>query len=227
MSKRSAKRAKAALARSVQPAPPRIAIGRSALHSIFCSSAICASPGQIGVGATRGASATSARLDEHVLRQRDHDRARPSLHGDVERAVDDLGNLGRALDLRRPFGDRAEKGAVVHLLEGPAADHRPFDLSDEQDHRSGVVLGDVDAVRGVGRARAAGDETHPRPAGQAALGQRHHRRPRLLSADDHLDRGIVHGVERGKIGFAGYTIDSFDPLGCELVDEDLPAGAWA
>ena len=166
-------------------------------------------------------------LDEHVLRQRDHDRSRPSLHGDVEGAMDDLGYLGRAVDLRRPFGDGAEKGAVVHLLESAAADHRPFDLSDEQDHRSGIVLGDVDAVRGVGRAGAAGDETHPRPAGQAALGQRHHRRPRLLAADDDLDRGIVHGVKRGKIRFARNAIDSLDPLGPELVDENLPAGARA
>jgi hypothetical protein len=60
MSNRSAKRAKAALARSVQPGPPRIAIGRSAGHSVFCSSAICVSPGQIGTATAFGASATAA-----------------------------------------------------------------------------------------------------------------------------------------------------------------------
>ena len=88
-----------------------------------------------------------------------------------------------------------------------------------------VVLGDMDAVRGVGRARTAGDEADARPAGQAALGQRHHRRARLLAADDDLDRGIIHGVERGKIGFARDAIDPFDALGGELIDEDPPAGA--
>ena len=37
-----------------------MAIGRSAAHSIFCNSAICVRPGQIGAGSTRGASATAA-----------------------------------------------------------------------------------------------------------------------------------------------------------------------
>ena len=140
----------------------------------------------------RGARSVRRRrgLNQHVLRQRDHHRARPSLHGDVERALDDLGYLGRVLDLGRPFGDRAEKGSVVHLLEGPAANHRPLDLADEQDHRRGIVLGDVDAVRGVGRARTARDEAHAGSAGQAAFGQRHHRRPRLLTADGDLDRRV-------------------------------------
>ena len=52
--------AKAALARLVQPGPPTMAIGRSAAHSIFCSSAICVSPGQIGAATAFGASAASA-----------------------------------------------------------------------------------------------------------------------------------------------------------------------
>ena len=46
---------------------------------------------------------------QHVLGQRDHDRARPSLHRDVERAVDDLGDLGGALDLRSPIWRRSRK----------------------------------------------------------------------------------------------------------------------
>src|SRR5208282_6364935 len=112
-----------------------------------------------------------------------------------------------------------------HLLEGSAADHRPLDLTDEQDHRSGIVLGDVDAVRGVGRARTAGDEAYAGPAGQATFGQRHHRGPRLLTADGDLDRRVVHGVERGKIRLARNAVDPLDALGRELVDENLPAGA--
>ena len=37
-----------------------MAIGRSAVHSIFCNSAICVWPGQIAAASARGASATDA-----------------------------------------------------------------------------------------------------------------------------------------------------------------------
>ena len=43
---------------------------------------------------------------------------------------------------------------------------RALDLADEQDHRRGIVLGDMDAVGGVGRAGPAGDKADARPAGQ-------------------------------------------------------------
>ena len=79
------------------------------------------------------------------------------------------------------------------------------------------------AMRGVGRAGAAGDEADSRPPGEPPLGQRHDRRARLLPADGELDRRIVHGVEGGEVGFAGNAIDPLDPLGDELVDENLSA----
>ncbi len=83
----------------------------------------------------------------------------------------------------------------------------------------------MDAVGGVGRAGSAGDEAHPRPPGEPPLGQRHHRRARLLPADGDRDRSVVQRVERGKVGFARHAIDALDPLGDELIDEDLPPGA--
>ncbi len=49
--------------------------------------------------------------------------------------------------------------------------------------------------------------------------------PRLLPADRQLDRRVIHRVERGEIGLAGDAKDPLDPLGDELIDENLPAGA--
>ena len=65
-----------------------------------------------------GAGQLTRRLDAHgvgdrrrvsvsmSLRQRDHDRTRPALHGDVEGARDQLGNASGVVDLDRPFGHR-------------------------------------------------------------------------------------------------------------------------
>ncbi len=184
-----------------------------------------AGPDRHGGGARR--VGRLGRLGQHVLGQRDHHRSRPALHGDMKRPLNDLRDLRRVVDLGRPFGDRAEKSPVVHLLKGPPTEHRPLDLADEQDHRRGIMLGDMDAMRGVGCARAAGDEADSRPAGQPAFGQRHHRRPGFLAADRHLDRRIVERVERREIGLAGDAIDALDALNDKLIDENPPAGAGA
>jgi len=163
-------------------------------------------------------------LEQHVLGQRDYDRARPPLHGEVICTLNDLGDLRRALDLGRPFGHRSKEGAKVHLLKRAAPQHFAFNLSDEQDHRGGIVLGDVNAVGGVGGARPAGDEANPWPASQSSLGQRHHRGARLLPTYGEFDRRAVHGVERREVGLAGDAIDPLNALGDKLIDEDASAG---
>ena len=160
---------------------------------------------------------------QHVLGQRNHDWPRPPLHRDVKRALDNLRDLRRPLDLRCELCGRSEERPIVHLLESAPSHHRPLDLADEQDHRRRIVLGDMQPMRGVGRAGTAGDEADSRPPSKAPLCQRHHRGARLLPADGEFDRRIVHGVEGGEVGFAGNAIDPLDPLGDELVDQNLSA----
>ena len=108
-------------------------------------------------------------LGQHVLGQRDDHRAGAALHGDSARRAARLRGFARRSSISvAHFVDRAEHGAIVHLLKGAAAAHRPLDLADEQDHRRAVVLGDMDAMRGVGGAGAARDEADSRPPGQPA-----------------------------------------------------------
>ncbi len=54
----------------------------------------------------------------------------------MEGARDVFGNPGSDIDLRRPFGDRAEHLPVVDFLESLAIHHLAADLADQQDHRS-------------------------------------------------------------------------------------------
>ncbi len=165
------------------------------------------------------------RFGQHILGQRDHHRPRPTLHCDVESPLHDLRDLPRACNLGRPFGGGAEQGAIVHLLKGAPSHHRALDLPDEQNERRRVVLGDMNPVRGVGRAGAPRHEADPGAAGQPAVGQGHHGGARLLTADGEGERRVAHRVERGEIGLAGHAIDALDPLGHQLVDENLSAGA--
>ena len=166
-------------------------------------------------------------LDQHVLGQRDHHRAGAAVAGGVEGARDDLGDARRIVDLGRPLRHRAEHRAVVELLERLALAHLARDLADEHDQRRGILPGDVDAGRGVGGARAAGDEDDARPAGDLADGLRHHRRAALLAADGELDRPVVERVERREIAFARHAEHVLHAVDEQLIDQDFAAGAGA
>src|ERR1700742_4113643 len=78
-------------------------------------------------------------------------------------------------------------------------------------------------MRGVGRARTAGDEAYSWPPSETSLSQSHDRRAGLLTANGQFDRRIIHGVEGGEVGFAGNAVDALDPLRDELVDKNLSA----
>ena len=164
-------------------------------------------------------------LHEHVFRQRDHHRARPALHRGMEGARDDFRNARRIVDFGDEFCRRAEDGAIVHLLECAALAHAALDLADEEDQRRRIVLGDMDRMGGVHRARSACHEGDARPPGQAAGCFRHQRRARFLPRDGELDRDIMQRVEHGEIGFAGHAEHMLDALRHELIDENLPARA--
>ena len=182
-----------------------------------------AGPGLDHVGGKRVADRDA--LHQHVFGQRDHHRAGPSVHRDVKRARDDFGDARRVVDLGRPFHHGAEHGAVVELLERLALAHLARDLTDEHDHRRGILLGDVQAGRAVGRAGAAGHERDARAAGQLAGGLGHHHRPALLAADGHGDVAVMEGVERRQIALARHAEDVAHAVDQQLVDQHLAAAA--
>jgi len=104
--------------------------------------------GRAGRGLDRvegGRVGSDDTLDQHVLRQGNHHRAWPPAGRHMERARDELGNARRVVDLGHPFGDRAEDGTVVELLERLALAILARYLADEQDQRRGILLCDVEA----------------------------------------------------------------------------------
>jgi len=143
----------------------------------------------------------------------------------VEGAGDDLGEARRVVHFRRPFGERAEGGAVIELLEGLALAHAALDLADEEDQRRGILLGDVDAGRGV---RRAGTTRHEADAGtprELAVSLRHHRGAAFLAADRDVDVGIMQRIQGREITLARNAEDVIDSMNKKLIDKNLAAGA--
>jgi hypothetical protein len=164
-------------------------------------------------------------IGQHVLGQGDHHRAGAAGGRDMEGAADDLRDALGLVDLGRPLAHGAEDGAVVEFLESLALAHRAVDLADEQNERSRILIGDMDAGRGVGGARPARDEADAGLAGELAGGLRHHAGAALGPADGDLQLGVVQRVEHGEIALAGHAEGVGRAVEDQLVDEDLPAGA--
>ena len=174
----------------------------------------------------RRPGAAGGRAGQHVLGQRDDHRPLPAGHRRGEGAGDDLGDAVGVVDLGRPLGQRAEGGAVVDLLEGLAAAHRPGDLADEEDHRRRVLLRGVHADRGVGRARAAGDEGDAGGAGQLAPGRGHEAGAALLPVRHQPDAvgHVVQRVEHREIALAGHAEDRRRALRQQAVHQEPGPG---
>ena len=162
-------------------------------------------------------------LDEHVLREREHDGSRAPGGGDVEGARDELGDPVRIVDLLDPLRHRAEHVAVVDLLERLPAHHVAADLADQEDQRRRVLEGGVDAAGRVRRAGATRDHADAGTAGELAVGVGHVGRADLVTTRDEADRRVVERVEHGQVALAGHAEGEVHPVDHELVDEEPAA----
>ena len=81
------------------------------------------------------------------------------------------------------------------------------------------------ARKGVLGPRATGDHTDAWAPGQFALCVSHHGGAAFLSANGHLDVGIVQAIEYSQIAFAWYAKNVVNPLGDQLVNENVAAQA--
>ena len=172
------------------------------------------------------ASATSADLGEHVLRQGEHDRAGPPGGRDPERPRHQLRDPLGLVDLRDPLRHRAE-----HLRGSRAPGTPPGPTSPRAIWPTSSINGveSWEAVwtphRRLRRARPARDHADARPAGELAVRLRHVRGAHLVAAGDEADRGVVERVEHGEVALARNAEGEVDPVQRELVDEDPAAAA--
>ncbi len=166
-------------------------------------------------------------VDQHVFRQRDHDRPGPAVHRAMEGLADQLGDAAGVLDLGHPLGHRPEHVAVVDLLERLAVGRLARHLPDQQDHGRRILKAGMQSDAGIGRTRTARHEGDPRLAHQLAVGLGHVGRAAFLAADDVADRVAlgVERVERREIALARHAEDGVGAVDAQLVDQDLRATA--
>ena len=186
---------------------------------------ICPAPG-CGCTTWNGSRVRDVGLGrEHVLGQREHDRAGPSGAGRRERPRHVLRDAIGAVDLRDPLRQRAEHPPEVDLLERLALLLVGGDLADEQDQRRRVLERGVHADRRLRRPGPARDDGDARPAGELPVGVGHVRGAGLVAARDQPDRGVVEAVEHREEALARDAEDRVRPVHGELVDEELAAVA--
>ena len=82
---------------------------------------------------------------QHVLGQGQHDRAGPAGGRDLKRLVDEFGDAFGHVDLRYPFGERAEHATEIDFLKCLAVDLMAGDLANQDDHRRRILKCGVDA----------------------------------------------------------------------------------
>ncbi len=164
---------------------------------------------------------------QHVLGQCEHHRAWPSRHREPPGVRHVLGNPLRPIDLRRPLGDAAVHAPVVDLLERLAIGQVGADLADQNHHRRRVLLGCVNADRGIRGARATRDQRNARPTGQLAAGLGHVGGATFVPADDEAQTvgNVMQCVEHREEALAGHAEGMRRALCEQARDEDLAAGA--
>ena len=220
----SANRAMSWQAASLHPPPPTSIIGRCGRGE---ETAHFGEVGRTGMSAHRVVGAGDlggAPVTQHVLGERQYDRAGPAGGRHLERLVDELGDAFGHVDLRHPLCERGEHASEIDLLKGFAVDLVARHLADQDDHRRRILKRRVDADRGVARARPARHQQHPRLAGELAVGLGHERGTAFLAARHEADFGrVVEPVEHFEIAFPGDAKRHVDPMGAQCGNHELAA----
>ena len=135
---------------------------------------------------------------EQVFRERQQHRSRSSTGDLSERLRQHAGYVGGVGRLRGPLGQAADRADLVDLLEGLVPPVGPFDLTDEREHRRGVLASRVDADRQVRCADRARTDARSGPPGQVAMRLGHEGGSAFVTCRDHPDPRPVEPVEQSE-----------------------------
>ena len=95
---------------------------------------------------------------------------------------DELVNPIGAINTPHPFGALGVDLAVIHLLKGLALHHIGSYLTNQDNHRGGVLIGGMNSNECIGCAWPARHHDHPGFTGQLGIGLCHIGSPTLLPA---------------------------------------------
>ena len=102
-----------------------------------------------------------------------------------------------------------------------------WNLTDEQHHGAGVLLGHVHADAGVCRTRSAGDHANAGLAGESTVGGCGHCGAAFLPGDDDFNvvGVVVQPIDHRQVAFARHPEHARHTAGHQLFDERVPTFA--
>ena len=161
----------------------------------------------------------------HVLGNVDEHRAGPAVRGDVERLVQDAGEIVDVLDQPVVLGRRPRDADGVAFLEGVVADEMGRHLPGEADDRDRVHQRVGQRRHHVGGARAGGDQRDADAAGRAGIAFGRMAGALLVTDEDMLDIVLLDDlvIDRQDRA-AGIAEDVLDALVLQRPDDHFRAG---
>ncbi len=160
---------------------------------------------------------------QHVFGQRQHHGAGAAGSGDGKSAGDEFRDAAGIIDLAHPFCEFGKGAAIFHFLKGLALAGIPLHLTDEQDHRNGILPCNVQAGRSICGTGATGHHADARLARQPPPGIGHHGCAAFLTADHGFDAAFIKRIQNGQIAFARNAGNAGDTIGLQRFDDQLPA----
>ena len=179
-----------------------------------------------GSGAQRlDVGAGRHRVPRHLHRH----RAWPPRQHLPERLVEDLRRVGRALDARGPFRQRAQGGELVGQLvqvATAAAEEGRRDLPRDQQHRRATPVRGAQRGRGVEDAGPRHHREHARPTRRARVAERHVAARLLVPGADRADlvAALLQRVEQRVKLRARQAEHRVDVVGDQRLDDRHAAG---
>ena len=158
----------------------------------------------------------------HVEGERDEHGAGGRVLRDLERPVEELGQLAGRLRLRAPLGDRGRHRDEVVPQHGLAEPETSVLLA-RRHHEGGPSLPRVvERAHAVPEPGSDVEVRDPDPARRLRPRVRHGYRDRFLEGEDVPDRGVVlEGVHEWKLGRPRVAEEVLDPLGDQGLHHDL------
>ena len=160
---------------------------------------------------------------DDVLGDVDEHRPRTAGRGDVERLLDDPGDVLCLGDEEVVLGDRHGDAGGVALLEGVRADGGVRHLTGDADQWHRVEVGVAEGGDDVGGGGSAGDHGAAGPAGGVRIAGCHVAGALLVADQDVADRRVDERVVDREDRPAGQAEQQVDALVLESPDQRLAA----
>ena len=180
----------------------------------------------LGLGPARSGSRRIVRgsggddLVDQILRNREERWSWPRSDCGANGVADGSRKILDGRELDGVPGEAADRRRLVDLLECLATEERPIDLTNEDEHRGGVLACRVDPDREVRRSDGPRPQGDRRAAGQLPVGLGHECSRTLVAGRDDPDPCPIETLEKTEEALAGHREGISHPGGAKRIGDE-------